>query len=60
MSVVSHITVHSTPTLVAIFHAKIPETLVIDLNSTLPNYGCERPGQTRACLVDRVDSDEIW
>ena len=58
MSVVSHATVHSTPTLFAIFQAKIPVAIFIDVSSTCVNYGFDWIGQNS--LVDWVDFDSFW
>ena len=50
--VIGHGTGDSTPALVAIFYAKIPETILVHFSSTLVNYGGKWVGQI--CLVNRV------
>ena len=50
--VIGHGTGDSTPALVAIFYAKIPETILVHFSSTLVNYGGKWIGQI--CLVNRV------
>ena len=55
MLVVSNAAVNSTPTLVAMFQAKIPVAILIDASSTRVNSGSDWIGHTS--LVDRVDFD---